>query len=102
MDEVRNTNIKITRTAKGIDKYEIINKRSYHSNSSIKPIKSNIFYTGTCEPLATMDIETMDCNGNQIPVAISTSYLHGSNLFIIDPQLPKVTNIVFVFWSCSK
>jgi len=64
------------------------NKRSYSTKvetkfitplKSPKPLKPNSFLT--------MDIETMNLNGNQIPVLITTHDLNETKTFIIDHEL---------------
>jgi hypothetical protein len=67
-----------------------IQKRSYSTNH-ISPIK-NIVTTGIADPLSAMDIETIDYNGNQIPISITVSYLDIGNqiitkMFLIDFNL---------------
>lgn len=53
----------------------------------ISPVKTDL----NCSNFATMDIETMDINGVQEPVAISTCNSKTSKLFIIDSVLVKTS-----------
>ena len=87
MDNYLNKKIKINNnTAK------ISNKRNYSTRSNtISPIKNNIV-TDVIEPISSMDIETIDYNGNQIPAAITLAYLDSGNqifskIFLIDINL---------------
>lgn len=97
MDNYLNKNIKINRNEFNkdinIDKIDTVTnnksrinntittqKRSYSTNH-ISPIKNNIT-TGIAEPLSAMDIETIDYNGNQIPISITVSYLDIGNQII--------------------
>lgn len=52
---------------------------------------SPIGVDSTCSKFATMDIETMDINGVQEPVAISTCNSKTSKLFMIDSVLIKTS-----------
>ena len=99
MDNYLNKNIKINKnnnTAQINKKYSTINnivklnqKRYYSTRfNTISPIKNNIV-TNIAEPISSMDIETIDYNGNQIPVAITLAYIDNGNqiiskLFFID------------------
>ena len=59
---------------------KIINIRSYSTinyNNFITPINNNIPIIK--ENISTMDIETMEYNGIQIPIAISLAYLNNVN-----------------------
>jgi len=53
------------------------------SNIAINPIKVD----KTCSNFATMDLETMNINGNQEPVAISACNGKSSKVFVIDHTL---------------
>jgi hypothetical protein len=74
---------------------KLIQKRYYSStakiNSHISPIKNNIV-TGIANPISAMDIETIEFNDNQYPVAITLSYIDNgyqikNELFLIDFDL---------------
>nr|YP_009739386.1 DNA polymerase 2 [Tricholoma terreum]QIC20230.1 DNA polymerase 2 [Tricholoma terreum] len=74
---------------------KLIQKRYYSStakiNSNISPIKNNIV-TGIANPISAMDIETIEFNDNQYPVAITLSYIDNgyqikNELFLIDFDL---------------
>jgi hypothetical protein len=58
-----------------------IQKRGYSTTHNISPIKNNIV-TGIPEPIAATDIETIDYNGNQIPISVTISYLDTGNQII--------------------
>lgn len=90
MDMVSNKNIKINRTkktkkSKNVRTYHTDSKDSHSKNNYIRPLgakdaKNKIF--------STMDLETMDFNGVQHPVAISIAYnVNESKLFLIDKDL---------------
>jgi len=91
MDEFSNRKIKITRdaTTKKIsyDNVPLSFKRMY--SSFIKPIKAQNLDPGMSQ-FATMDIETVNVKGFQMPIAISLCYsnLTGiqSKIFIVNPS----------------
>jgi hypothetical protein len=94
MDNYLNKKIKITKTSNNV-KYNInkLQRRSYStlSKNAIKPIKNNIV-TGIIQPISTMDIETIEYKGNQIPIAVSLAYQDSYNqvmgkLFLINYEL---------------
>jgi hypothetical protein len=75
-------------------------KRSFSSH--IKPIKNNL--DTSVKSFATMDLETIDCNGKQIPIAISTAYFDKvvkSNIFLINSETFKFDSNLAVkkLWS---
>jgi DNA polymerase type B, organellar and viral len=90
MNNVKNKNIKLTQNAIYYrPKSKItVNKRNY-STSTVKqqilPLKNPI----SLKPqlFMSMDIETMNINGNQIPVLITTHSLNNSKIFMIDKDL---------------
>jgi hypothetical protein len=98
MDEFANKNIKITSSTvknkpgihsnktqiRGMQTSSIINKNNL-SLTHFTPLKDEII---TPKPFATMDIETMEFNSKQIPVAISI-YIPGKNckIFILDSTI---------------
>jgi hypothetical protein len=89
MDNINNINIK--------GNIKNNQKRYYHTNAKNKNKKINyINYITPLEnkisrqlkSLSTMDIETIDYNGKQIPIAISTAYaVNKSKLFLINRDL---------------
>jgi hypothetical protein len=99
MDSLANRNIKITSSTVNNYKTGSQNKktqlRGIHTNSSYKinnislthftPLVDEVI---TLTPFATMDIETMEYNNKQIPVAISI-YLpnKGCDIFILDSTI---------------
>lgn len=112
VDEYRNKHIKITKST--LSPYKLkklninygllkskqhlfknkLNIREYHNNSSsyIKPIKDIIPILPN--EIAAMDIETMEFNGKQIPVAISLVSGYDKQLFIIKcPEQLDVNSI---------
>ena len=96
MDELSNKKIKITKSAIGkgfqtkISVSPLIKSRPF--SSFIKPIKDHNV-DPTSSPIATMDIETMEFKGLQIPVAISLAYSDfnkvKTKLFLIKPSIFK-------------
>jgi hypothetical protein len=94
MDHYLNKNIKINKnnTAQIRDKLILTQKRSYSTRvKSISPIKMKMV-TDIVEPIAAMDIETIDFYGHQISVAMSLAYIGMDNkmitkLFLIDSEL---------------
>jgi hypothetical protein len=66
--------------------------RGIETNKKFKKITiSPVKLDSTCANFATMDIETMNVNGVQEPVAISTCNSKTSTLFIIDSLLLKTS-----------
>jgi hypothetical protein len=67
-----------------------------NKNISIKPLPVD----KSTNSFATMDLETINLNGNKIPAAISTCNSNTSKLFVIDPFLLKtdVTTAVSNLW----
>jgi DNA polymerase type B, organellar and viral len=112
MDSLANKHIKITSST--VKKYKPgsrskISKtslRGFHTSCSINkellnktyftPLKQNII---TPSSFATMDIETMEYNNNQIPVAISI-YLPiiGSKLFLLNPNIDNMVESINTLW----
>lgn len=93
MDNVKNKRIKITKNTTTNNKFNLlVNNRKFHSSSagcnSIKPLKDEIL--GALDSFASMDIETINYNDIQIPVAISFSSDHLNKLFLI--KLPQIIN----------
>ena len=89
LDNMKNAKIKIHNK----NNIEFLGYRSYStkaltntSNLKISPIKTDKGKS----PFATMDIETMNINGVQTPVAISCCNSKTSKLFIIDYELLKI------------
>ena len=85
LDSMRNAKIKLHNKGK-ID-FLGYPSRSYstlipktNSNITITPIKVD----SSISKFATMDIETMNVNGNQIPVVITTCNSKTSKIFVID------------------
>jgi hypothetical protein len=109
VEDLRNKNIKITKST--LSPYKLkklntnygllkskqhlfknkLNIREYHNKSRncIKPIKATIPILPS--EFAAMDIETMEFNGKQIPVAISLVSEDIKELFII--KLPKQLDV---------
>ena len=99
MDNLSNKNIKITRNASVLEsnsinnrKFEFLSKRYYHSSyckENITPINTTKQKsTVSIGIISTMDIETINYNDLQIPIAISIAYNYNeSKLFIIDHKL---------------
>jgi DNA polymerase type B, organellar and viral len=77
---MRNAKIKLHNKGK----IDFLGYRKY-STKAITPIKSDT----TLNKFSTMDIETMDIGGNQLPVAISTYNGTESKLFVVDHTLIK-------------
>jgi hypothetical protein len=113
MDEFKNKKIKITRNAtntsngfqttppketgkksssfKQTPMNSVSSKRLF--SSYIKPIKASKI-NSTVKNFATMDIETINLNNNQVPIAISIAYLNAqqvikTKVFLIDNNLFK-------------
>jgi hypothetical protein len=90
MDHPENVNIKTNVKTNNIINKQLIRKRNYHTkNNYITPLKEGrIDLTRQLKYISTMDIETIEYNGKQIAIAISTSYdLNKSKLFIIKKEL---------------
>jgi hypothetical protein len=94
MDNYLNKKIKIN-TGQLNNKSSILSgsqKRGYSTmNSNISPLQ-NIIATGVYEPISAMDIETIDYNGNQIPISLTLSHVGNGNqiiskTFLIDYNL---------------
>ncbi len=84
LDNPLNINIK-NNSLKDIKK-QPSSSRGYHTNN-ITPLKKDDI-SKQLKYLSTMDIETMDWNGKQIPISISTSYsVNKSKLFLINKDL---------------
>lgn len=105
MDNLANKNINITRNAiSNNKKMDIFTKRNIHTKNNndnitpLIPLNPNI---DKKETISTMDIETMNYNGKQIPVCISIAYnFNEKKLFLIDSKLLK-TNLdeaINKFW----
>lgn len=94
MDVYLNEDIKINKNVSLKTQTQLIKSpaiRREYSTNSIKPFKNNIV-SGISNPISTIDIETIDYLGNQIPVCISMAYLSQENkvigkLFLIDHNL---------------
>jgi hypothetical protein len=90
MDEYANRHIKMTKNA--IKFGSKIQSRSY--SNSIRPIQAKDI-NPSVEPFATLDIETVNSPinpGEQLPIAITTTYPLGNNkintkIFLIEPKL---------------
>jgi hypothetical protein len=100
MDSLANKNIKITSSTVKNYKPGIQNKktqlRGIHTSKVLNKINLNLTHFTplkddniTAKPFATMDIETIEFNNNQIPVAISI-YLPDieCKIFILDINQP--------------
>jgi len=79
------------------NKIEFLGSRSYSTNSKALTKKSNLAITPIKldkgkSSFATMDIETMNINGVQTPVAISCCNSTSSKLFVIDYTLINALN----------
>lgn len=99
MNNVKNKNIKLTQNALYYRKKS--NKPTNIRNYSTKLINKQITPLTPPEFLKpknfiSMDIETMNLNGNQIPVLITTHNLNDTNLFIIDHELLKLQSDVAI------
>lgn len=73
MDNYLNKKIKINtgQLNNKSSKFSGSQKRGYSTmNSNISPLQ-NIIATGVYEPISAMDIETIDYNGNQIPISLT-------------------------------
>jgi hypothetical protein len=88
LDTMRNSRIKLHNKGQ----IDFLGYRNY-STSIVKGKKDIVIapikVDSTTSNFATMDIETMDINGNQIPVVISTCNSKTSKLFIVDHVLFK-------------
>lgn len=89
VDNLTNKHIKITSDARIYsDKantahgFPLIQKRGYHSISSLKN-RENI----KPQNFATLDLETIELNGSQIPIAISLTSSLESRIFLINSDL---------------
>jgi hypothetical protein len=90
MDLYKNSQIKIhkdnnfTRSLNGVNQI-----RSYHTNS-IRPLTKKMRHIDDSSQLdfiSTMDIETIEYQGLQIPIAISIAFNYSeSKLFLIDKE----------------
>jgi hypothetical protein len=89
MDSYKNRKITITKNPNKIN-HKMLNQIRSFSSNSIKPI-TNLVVTGVAEPFATIDIETLECDGFQFPGLISMAYIQGNQIigkqFIIDKRL---------------
>nr|UZS78130.1 DNA polymerase [Lentinula edodes]WEX32046.1 DNA polymerase [Lentinula edodes] len=96
MDNLANRNIKITRNtiSNNNNKMDILTKRNIHTKNNdnitpLIPLDPNVDKKETIS-ISTMDIETMNYKGLQIPVAISIVYnFNEKKLFLIDSKLLK-------------
>ena len=92
MDNYLNKDIKLTKKANNIEIFNKPFKRSYSTinyNNFITPIPN---IPTINENISTMDIETMEIKGKQIPIVISLAYVNSGNeieskIFIIDHNL---------------
>lgn len=100
MDELSNKNIKITKSA-----ISSKSNKGFQTKVSMGPINQTRLYSSYIKPIkphnidptissfATMDIETIDFKGTQIPIAISLAYYDSNKvktkLFLIKPSLFK-------------
>src|ERR1700722_2993861 len=89
MDKYSNRNIKMTKNT--VTFGPKIQTRSY--SNSIRPIQAKDI-NPTVEPLATLDIETVNSPinpGEQLPIAISLVYYFNNELktklFLVEPKL---------------
>ena len=95
MDNLANRNIKITRNTISNNKMDIFTKRNFHTknnenNENITPLTPLDPKHNKKEIISTMDIETMNYKGLQIPVCISIAYnFNEKKLFLIDSKLLK-------------
>lgn len=91
MDDYRNKHIKITKNSVYIK--DKINSRGYHTSNYlnrnyIEKLKSkNITKINS---FSTMDIETIELNGNQHPICISSCSDKECKIFVIDHKLMKI------------
>jgi DNA polymerase type B, organellar and viral len=80
---------------------ELIN--SYKNEELIKPYKKSNLLGVVADRFATMDIETMEYNGKQIPVAISiVNYGNSSKIFVLDRTIKielAIKNLWFEFFN---
>jgi len=87
LDIMKNSKIKLHNKGKidflGYRSYSTSVTKFKKSNLSISPIKVD----ETIKKFSTMDIETIDINGIQTPIAISTCNAKTSKLFVIDHLL---------------
>src|ERR1700731_857488 len=92
MDNLTNKNIKITSDARIVlnkpqhnKTHQFTQKRSYHKSNFIKPLKKvNI---KTPQNLSTLDIETIEDKGFQIPCLISLTTPIESKIFLIKTEI---------------
>jgi len=83
LDTMKNSKIKLYNKGK----IDFLGYRKYSTFINRKAVIAPIKPDSIINKLATMDIETMNINGNQIPVAISTCNSKLAKLFVIDPLL---------------
>lgn len=78
-------------------------KKSYKNSELIKPYKKSNLLGVVADSFATMDIETMEYNGKQIPVAISiVNYGKSSKIFVLDRSIKielAIKNLWFEFFN---
>src|ERR1700719_2622488 len=95
MDNLTNKNIKITSDARIVlnkpphnKTHQFTQKRSYHKSNFINPLKKvNI---KTPQNLATLDIETIEDKGFQIPCLISLTTPIESKIFLINLNILEI------------
>ena len=95
MDNLTNKNIKITSDARIVlnkpqhnKTHQFTQKRSYHKSNFIKPLKKvNI---KTPQNLSTLDIETIEDKGFQIPCLISLTTPIESKIFLINLNILEI------------
>ena len=98
IDNFKNKHIKITSDARTISNKFNNQKRSYHN--FINPLKIKQL---TPSQFATMDIETIELNGFQIPILISLTSPKESKIFVIDNKIlttnsTKAVNDLWLKW----
>jgi len=83
LDLMKNSRIKLYNKGK-IDNLGVRNYSTSRSSSlAIKPLQVDSYIN----PFTVMDLETIELNGNQTPIAISTCNSKGSKLFVVDHLL---------------
>jgi hypothetical protein len=91
MDNYLNKNIKITKKDSNIKSRSFIKSRPFSTYNSINKINIDDKIIDK-ERISTIDIETIDFNNIQTPVAISLAYLNdnfeiNTKLFLVNHQL---------------
>lgn len=93
------------RRIRGFSTSAILNNEKHWSVGKITPLsllkQNGELKLETPKPIFTMDLETINLNNTQVPVAISSCGQSGSKLFLIDPILLQkdVTKALSKLWS---